>query len=226
MRYNRSASSKQESKVTTSSSRPGIHQPGGFDGGRRCQSAHARPSAQRSDHRIKQVRSHSQEPKPSSGVPIPQNGRVSDPSESHVERTDLTRMYDYATWNMYERIVNARRQRLSWLDAHQKTVGNSPIAADTSVETAPKATVDLHKVHSREDSSMTSSTVDDVESDKSSTTLSSASSSASSASGSNIKRSVFSLGASAIKAICQETQDKHLETENEEQDHFIFEMDL
>jgi hypothetical protein len=35
---------------------------------------------------------------------------------------------------------------------------------------------------------------------------------------------VFSLG--SIKAICQETQDKHVETANEEQDHFIFEMDL
>ena len=225
MRYNRSvSSSKHNSKVTTSSSRPGIHQPGGFDGGRRCQSAHARPS-QRSDHRLKQVRSHSQEPKPSSGVPIPQNGRVSDPSEGQsVEKTDLTRMYDYATWNMYERIVNARRKRLSWLDAHQQSVDNSPVA-DASVEGTTKAAMDLHKVHSREDSSLTSTTVDDGESDKSSATLSSASSSASSVSSSNMKRSVFSLG--AIKAtICQETQEKHSEAENEEQDHFIFEMDL
>lgn len=40
-------------------------------------------------------------------------------SASSVDKSDLTRMYDYATWNMYERIVSARRQRLTQLDSAQ-----------------------------------------------------------------------------------------------------------
>jgi hypothetical protein len=143
-------------------------------------------------------------------------------------------MYDYATWNMYERIVNARRQRLSWLDAQQKQVGlDASSAVDTlsgGVESTFKPGVesDLHKVHSREDSSMTASTVDDVESDKSSATLSSASSSVSTASLSNdLKRTMFNLGAiKDIKAIHPETAQGHHNEEGEGDEHFIFEMDM
>jgi hypothetical protein len=138
-------------------------------------------------------------------------------------------MYDYATWNMYERIVNARRQRLSWLDAQQKldkgSAATSPTADTLSLgaDITPKAMDGgLDKAHSRGDSSLTSSTVDDVESDKSSTTLSSASSSISNSSlPADLKETMFSLG--AVKASLNQETQGHLE-ENEE--HFIFEMDM
>ncbi|KAL3789470.1 hypothetical protein ACHAWO_002799 [Cyclotella atomus] len=236
MRYNRSVTpsnqkSPGEGVSITTSTRPGLHQPG-IDGGRRCQSAHARQSAPRSD-RIKQARSHSQEPKTTTGVlPIPQTARLNDPSESHVERSDLTRMYDYATWNMYERIVNARRQRLSWLDAQQKldkegSAATTPTADTLSLGadniTSPEAMDgELNKAHSRGDSFVTSTTVDDVESDKSSTTLSSASSSVSNSSlPGTLKKTVFSLG--AVKASLNQEMQGHSE---ETEEHFIFEMDM
>eukprot|EP00956_Cyclotella_meneghiniana_P026929 scaffold59445_cov87-Cyclotella_meneghiniana.AAC.4 len=138
-------------------------------------------------------------------------------------------MYDYATWNMYERIVNARKQRLSFLDAQQKldkgSTATSPTADTASVET-PKAVITsgLVKAHSRESSSLTSSTVDDGESDRSSATISSSGSVSASLLTAGIKRSMFSLG--AIKAGHQESQENHLEKDSEEQEHFIFEMDM
>jgi len=139
-------------------------------------------------------------------------------------------MYDYATWNMYERIVNARRQRLSWLDAQQKmdkdgseatslTADNLSSGGESSMTSKVGMSGEFHKVHSREDSSLTSSTVD--ESDKSSSTLSSASSSTSTASILNGKGSKLSLG-SAIKTIHQEAQG----TDGGDDEHFIFEMDM
>lgn len=221
MRHNR-FTSKQEPRVSATLTRRGIHQPD-INGGRRCQSAQTR----RAD-RQHQIRSHSQEPQASTDMlPIPQAGR-SDPSQSHVERTDLTRMYDYATWNMYERIVNARKQRLSLLGAQQKidkgSTATSPTAETTSVEN-PKAVITggMVKAHSRESSSLTSSTLDEGESDRSSATISSAGSISASLLSAGIKRTMFSLG--AIKAD-QESQDNHLEKDSEEQEHFIFEMDM
>lgn len=225
MRYNPSSTTKGSQPAANTSSRPGLHQPGLVGAGRRCQSAHARPSHQRSH--IKPTRSHSQEPN-TTGVPIPRKGRLSDPSESHVERADLTRMYDYATWNMYERIVNARRQRLNWLDAQSKQ------GADTSPDDAADisslgAIPDTSKggdfkVHSREDSTVTTlSTADDVESDKSSATLSSASSSVSTASLPGNLKKVFNLD--AIKTALPQEQGKN-QPEGESDEHFIFEMDM
>lgn len=53
---------------------------------------------------------------------------------------DLTRMYDYATWNMYERIVNARRRRLSQLDvAAQQGEESSPVSSSSSSQSARRA---------------------------------------------------------------------------------------
>ena len=57
-------------------------------------------------------------------LPIPNNsnkclGRSSQGSSlsGSMDKSDLTRMYDHATWNMYERIVNARRTKLRQLDS-------------------------------------------------------------------------------------------------------------
>lgn len=129
---------------------------------------------------------------------------------------------------MYERIVNARKQRLSLLGAQQKidkgSTATSPTAETTSVEN-PKAVITggMVKAHSRESSSLTSSTLDEGESDRSSATISSAGSISASLLSAGIKRTMFSLG--AIKAD-QESQDNHLEKDSEEQEHFIFEMDM
>jgi hypothetical protein len=140
-------------------------------------------------------------------------------------------MYDYATWNMYERIVNARRQRLSWLDAQQKldkegSAATTPTADTLSLGadniTTPKAMDGELNMAPRGDSSVTSTTVDDAESDKSSTTLSSASSSVSNSSlPGTLKKTVFSLG--AVKASLNQEMQGHSE---ETEEHFIFEMDM
>lgn len=53
-----------------------------------------------------------------------------------VDKTDLARMYDYATWNMYERIVNARRRRLSELD---RQGAGSEEASSSSSESSPSS---------------------------------------------------------------------------------------
>lgn len=104
---------------------------------RRCQSVNSAHSApHRRPHRgggLRESRSHSGGPRrttaaqprpPSSELPIP--ARHGGPQRDHrgplagldnaadqQDNKDLAKMYDYATWNMYERIVNARRQRLS-----------------------------------------------------------------------------------------------------------------
>lgn len=67
-------------------------------------------------------------------LPIPCNGRYSSSSTSpsaasSVDKSDLTRMYDYATWNMYDRIVSARRTRLANAMAAAK---NGAVAAATA----------------------------------------------------------------------------------------------
>mmetsp|Transcript_14750 Transcript_14750/g.30024 ORF Transcript_14750/g.30024 Transcript_14750/m.30024 type:complete len:311 (+) Transcript_14750:315-1247(+) len=67
-------------------------------------------------------------------LPIPCNGLNSSSSTSpsvasSVDKSDLTRMYDYATWNMYDRIVSARRSRLASAMAAAK---NGAVAAATA----------------------------------------------------------------------------------------------
>lgn len=90
---------------------------------RRSQSARGcRPRSTNSA--LHNSRSHSQEqitsaqhPARTQELPIPGgvDHRASLLSLS-VDKNDLTKMYDYATWNMYERIVSARRRRLSEMD--------------------------------------------------------------------------------------------------------------
>lgn len=111
---------------------------------RRCQSAKAARRPCRSivpsmvnDTMHKSLRSHSQEPpsrynhqaqRRTQELPIPpsRDGHNHRPSLSSVDKNDLTRMYDYATWNMYERIVSARRHRLSALDVAEGQPPSSP----------------------------------------------------------------------------------------------------
>lgn len=87
-------------------------------------------------------RSHSQEPlrrrvggggginNKTEALPITPTGQAARPegegvgaSGENVDKGDLTRMYDYATWNMYERIVTARRRRLANID--QETISST-----------------------------------------------------------------------------------------------------
>jgi len=42
------------------------------------------------------------------------------PRINTAEESDLARMYDYATWNMYERIVSARRKRLAQIELEKQ----------------------------------------------------------------------------------------------------------
>lgn len=105
------------------------------------------------EHSMHKSRSHSQEPIPSSThqqsgwydhhdyqdsrtqeLPIPPADQYNasayvsrhGPSITVENKNDLTRMYDYATWNMYERIVSARRRRLSQLETQQSSEPSSP----------------------------------------------------------------------------------------------------
>ena len=121
-------------------------------GVRRCQSANAgsrraRTSFIPNTNMMTKSRSHSQEPtsssnllrrtKPTELLPIPpsanNNNGHARPEDGNgvgglvrsVDKTDLTRMYDYATWNMYERIVSARRQRLSAIDTQSSEASST-----------------------------------------------------------------------------------------------------
>mmetsp|Transcript_17624 Transcript_17624/g.38192 ORF Transcript_17624/g.38192 Transcript_17624/m.38192 type:complete len:283 (+) Transcript_17624:199-1047(+) len=93
-------------------------------------------------------------------LPIPKKGqRIS--NELGVEKGDLTRMYDYATWNMYERIVNARRQQRLNVDlsSHQR---EQPGANSNAVSQQQP----LHKSSSQGDESSTiatSATIDETD---------------------------------------------------------------
>jgi hypothetical protein len=139
---------------------------------RRCQSARPRESGgDHADHEfasIQRTRSHSQ--KTAYGrtreLPIPApgsscsdyGGRRSLPTRSGnnavAEESELVRMYDYATWNMYERIVSARRKRLAQIDLQQRReaededrVGADP-AAPSSADPRAAATSDAVAVPS------------------------------------------------------------------------------
>ena len=101
---------------------------------RRCQSArpHVHPPGHgdRDHPSLHRTRSHSQKTARGRGgssqqLPIPPMRssyidscvqRQSPPRRGHAEESDLARMYDYATWNMYERIVSARRRRLALIE--------------------------------------------------------------------------------------------------------------
>lgn len=89
---------------------------GGGGGMRRVQSANAsRPGTDQ-----KSSRSHSQEARPSRNVAAPSSEQLPIPQCKNTlleiarrksDHTDLRRMYDYATWNMYDRIVSARNKK-------------------------------------------------------------------------------------------------------------------
>mmetsp|Transcript_18185 Transcript_18185/g.29815 ORF Transcript_18185/g.29815 Transcript_18185/m.29815 type:complete len:405 (-) Transcript_18185:253-1467(-) len=140
-----------------------IHVGGGM---RRVKSANAsRPrgavgAASGMDNNIPKSRSHSQEsrprnavyevaptPPPSEQLPIPQcKNRLLEIARKNSDQTDLRRMYDYATWNMYDRIVSARnKKRLSEqenmdeLDSLNKEgeQGSSPSASKYTDKTSP-----------------------------------------------------------------------------------------
>ena len=127
-------------------------------GVRRCQSANAgsrraRTSFIPNTNMMTKSRSHSQEPtsssnllrrtKPTELLPIPpsannNNGHATEDGNGvgglvrSVDKTDLTRMYDYATWNMYERIVSARRQRLSAIDTQSSESSSAATSSRSS----------------------------------------------------------------------------------------------
>ena len=112
---------------------------------RRCQSANV---SSRTTSFIPHARSHSQEPSRqatainrSEELPIPSSSDQGQSSSSarftngegeNVDKGDLTRMYDYATWNMYERIVSARRFRLSAIDSSGEEEATTTTACRSS----------------------------------------------------------------------------------------------
>lgn len=57
-------------------------------------------------------------PPPSEQLPIPQcKNTLLEIARTKSDQTDLRRMYDYATWNMYDRIVSARNKKRISLEA-------------------------------------------------------------------------------------------------------------
>lgn len=70
-------------------------------------------------------------PAPTSHSHERSGGGTGDGTGGNVDEGDLTRMYDFATWNMYERIVSARRQRLT-----STAVSGTSTSSTTSVATA------------------------------------------------------------------------------------------
>ena len=59
-------------------------------------------------------------------LPIPPCENGAPNPFANIDKNDPTKMYDYATWNMYEPIVSARRQRLSEMAQQEKqTVSDS-----------------------------------------------------------------------------------------------------
>jgi len=117
---------------------------------RRCQSANAARTRPRTSFLpdMTKSRSHSQEPlrrrvggigginNKTEALPITPTGQAARPegegvgaSGENVDKGDLTRMYDYATWNMYERIVTARRRRLANID--QETISSAATSSSS-----------------------------------------------------------------------------------------------
>jgi len=86
-------------------------------GPRRCRSARLPSPHPRPGHHQDRPRARSGDPKPPprrAPVPVPAGDASSKERREGRERRedrDLARMYDRATWSMYERIVSARRAR-------------------------------------------------------------------------------------------------------------------
>ena len=93
------------------------------------------------------ARSHSQEarqsrsalyevesPPPSEQLPIPQcKNTLLEIARTKSDQTDLRRMYDYATWNMYDRIVSARnKKRLSEADSAEEAAKEASSSSSSS----------------------------------------------------------------------------------------------
>lgn len=93
-----------------------------------------------------------------------QGGGTAVAASSPDKTGDLTRMYDYATWNMYERIVNARRRRLSQLDVaasqqeEESSPTNSTSSSSQSAAAAAGATTSGTTTRRASESQVTSST--------------------------------------------------------------------
>eukprot|EP00804_Cyclotella_cryptica_P004001 CCRYP_013910-RB/>CCRYP_013910-RB protein AED:0.11 eAED:0.17 QI:2357/1/0.66/1/1/0.66/3/0/243 len=198
-----------------SSMRAGIHT--AINSGRSGQSATHSCIQPCSRHCLANDPSNSKESKTSSRVPIPVRKDRRESVTNHEETNDLSRMYDCATWKMYERIVTARRQQLQSHDGYQKLRINNCNNTSSSHANFPLHTSDLQKA-----SSSDSVTVDD--SDKSSMfSLASSLSTSSSLSAS------FLFGATIknVPSECsQEEQQQVLVPERENEELFIFELDL
>lgn len=219
-------------------------------GVRRCQSASAArrsvPAVQPgADRLLHKSRSHSQEPvvaaaaaaaacrvESTQELPIPpyKGGRDRHSSSFSVDKNDLARMYDYATWNMYERIVSARRQRSSQVDAGRESPAarqaagrrasepdsRQPDAATLAAAAGGgKQQQPLYKASSQDES--TAATAD--ETDKSSTT-------SSSWSRTDSPRTIPGLGFPAIEPREVSSCPPPALDGDENEDHFIFQLDM
>jgi len=124
--------------------------------------------------------SHSAQVEPvptrSEELPIPprdreyNNGGMSSLSRS-ADVHDLAKMYDHATWNMYERIVSARRRRITEMDAQEVQRSQSQSTGEKSAPAKNQQQQPLHKNPSQDGESSTIATAD--ETDRGSTTSSS-----------------------------------------------------
>lgn len=160
-----------------------------------------------------------------------------------VDKNDLTRMYDYATWNMYERIVNARRRRLTEMDAQQQgsssptsscrpsesqvsstssqsngAFANEATPAIDMGTSADNSNKPLNKTPSHDESS-TLATAD--ETDKSSTTSSSWSRTDSPGTYPGL---AYHMGYERAVSSCPPPNDEYFASG--EEDHFIFQLDM
>lgn len=169
--------------------------------------------------------------RPTEELPIPPSKDGTNRSIHTVDKGDLTRMYDYATWNMYERIVNARRQRLSQVNtmsapsSPSDAGGAGPIVRPpaANVETKKQQQQPLYKLSIQGDESSTAATAD--ETDKSST--------ASSSWSRNDSPKTLPSGLVNVSGLVF----PHFEAEQraascppsaggEDEDHFIFQLDM
>lgn len=203
---------------------------------RRCQSANV--SRRPGIPVMHKSRSHSGEPSQrqhqrTQELPIPPCEDGAPNPFANIDKNDLTKMYDYATWNMYERIVSARRQRLSEMAQQEKQSSSdssssqngadnkAPTAATGSNVTKPQP---LYKTSSQDES--LAATAD--ETDKSSTA---------SSSWSRTDSPGFTGGSSSLTAFpnfqsrssscpLPGANNDHNQRGMNNEDHFIFELDM
>ena len=113
-------------------------QPSSSDSYRRVKSANAGVVRRRQRHSASMQRSlshsssnsrtihpfsASQQTVPFLPIPPRKSDATDDGSRPRIntaEESDLARMYDYATWNMYERIVSARRKRIAQIELEKQ----------------------------------------------------------------------------------------------------------